>query len=426
MNALALTTLLLGLVVGLVVGYFLAARQSAGQQRFLLGRVRELESARESDHDLAMSLAPLTSSLARVERRVEGMEKERAAQVGALSAQIGAVQAAGEALNRQTSALAGALNSTTVRGSWGEVQLRRVVEHAGMLAQVDFDTQVSGTNDEGADVRPDAVVRLPGGKQVVVDAKAPMQAFLQAARQPAVDEDPAHAAKRRATAAAEHAKALRRHVDTLAAKRYWTAFTPTPEMVVCFVPGESFLAAACEADPALLEHAMGRKVVLATPSTLLALLRTVAAAWQQDALAAGARELLDVGKELYCRISGLSEQLTRLGRSLDRAVGDYNATLGTLERRVLVSARRMHGLGLDEAPLPEIPTLQTPTRRLTATEFVTPAPTEAQPPQETTAPSGGARPAIPDAASRQPEDSAFIPGQTALFEDSSPGASPRP
>lgn len=370
MSEVALITLLLGLVLGLAGGYWFGGRQGTTERRLLASRVRELESAREGEHDLAMSLAPLSSSLARVERQVEGMERERAAQVGALAAQIGAVQAAGEALQSQTAALAGALNAPTIRGSWGEVQLRRVVEHAGMLAQVDFETQVRGVNDEGAEIRPDAVVRLPGGKQVVVDAKAPMHAFLVAAGRASLGEDPRQAAERQVAAARDHAKALRRHVDELAAKRYWSAFTPAPEMVVCFVPGESFLSAACESDPALLEHAMQRRVVLATPSTLLALLRTVAAGWQQDALTANARELLTTGKELYGRISGLGDQLGRLGKSLDRAVSDYNATLGTLERRVLVSARRMHALGLDDAPIASPSPVTTSTRPLAATEFV--------------------------------------------------------
>ena len=273
-------------------------------------------------------------------------------------------------MQSQTAALAGALNAPTIRGSWGEVQLRRVVEHAGMLAQVDFETQVRGVNDEGAEIRPDAVVRLPGGKQVVVDAKAPMHAFLVAAGRASLGEDPRQAAERQAAAARDHAKALRRHVDELAAKRYWSAFTPAPEMVVCFVPGESFLSAACESDPALLEHAMRRRVVLATPSTLLALLRTVAAGWQQDALTTNARELLSTGKELYGRISGLGDQLGKLGKSLDRAVSDYNATLGTLERRVLVSARRMHALGLDDAPIASPSPVTASTRPLAAAEFV--------------------------------------------------------
>lgn len=415
MSLLALVTLLLGMIVGLLLGLWFGGRQGTGERMVLTSRIRELEEARDEDHDLAMTLAPLTSSLARVERQVEGMEKERTAQVSALATQLKAVHAAGESLRSQTAALAGALNAPTIRGSWGEVQLRRVVEHAGMLAQVDFDTQVTGVNDDGADVRPDAVVRLPGGKQVVIDAKAPMHAFLIAAQRVRQGEDPAEAAQRQRDAAADHARALRRHVDTLAAKRYWSAFTPAPEMVVCFVPGEAFLASACETDPALLEHAMGRKVVLATPSTLLALLRTVASAWQQDALTSNARDLLNVSKELYGRIGGLSDQLNRLGKSLDRSVSDYNAMLGTLERRVLVSARRMHALGLDDAPVHAPTPIESATRPLAAPELVvvedgaeSPAPPH-EPPHEPRPVSASANAPV------EARDAVHLPGQDVLF-----------
>jgi DNA recombination protein RmuC len=282
------------------------------------------------------------------------------------------VHASGEALRTQTTALAGALRSSGVRGRWGEVQLRRVVELAGMLARVDFDTQVVGTADDGRPVRPDAVVRLPGGKQVVVDAKAPMAAFLEAAQCARRGEPPEAVVARQSLAAARHAAALRSHVDALAAKRYWTAFTPTPELVVCFVPGEPFLAAACEEDPALLEHAMSSKVVLATPTTLLALLRTVALTWQQDALSGNARELFDLGRELHARLASLGGHLSRLGRSLDRSVHDYNAAVGTLETRVLVQARRMRDLDVTDTDLAAVAPVEVATRPLAAAELVLP------------------------------------------------------
>jgi DNA recombination protein RmuC len=246
------------------------------------------------------------------------------------------------------------------------VQLKRVVEHAGMLERVDFDVQVVGTNREGEQVRPDAVIRLPGGKQVVVDAKAPLAAFL------AVREGHGSAAgeRRMAAAAQEHSRALRGHVDALAAKQYWTAFEPTPEIVICFVPGESFLAAACEADPALLEHAMAKRVVLATPTTLLALLRTVALTWQQAALSDGARELFTLGRELHARLATLGEHTGKLGRTLGRAVEDYNKLVGTLEQRVLVSARRMGQLDLTDTEVPVVTALESLPRPLTAPELI--------------------------------------------------------
>jgi DNA recombination protein RmuC len=209
----------------------------------LRARAGELTAALHDreQHDAAM--APLTSTLSRVERQVAVLERDRVAQYAGLREQLSGLATTNEALRSQTAALAGALRSPNARGSWGEVQLRRVVEHAGMLARVDFTEQASAVTAAGRPVRPDLVVHLPGGKDVVVDAKAPMAAFLE----------------QRYDA---HAAALRRHVDVLAAKEYWTAFADSPELVVCFVPGEAFLAAACEADPSLMDAAMAKRVVL--------------------------------------------------------------------------------------------------------------------------------------------------------------------
>ena len=238
--------------------------------------------------------------------------------------------------------------------------------------------EVTGRTDSGATVRPDAVVRLPGGKSVVIDAKAPLAAFLEASQAERMGEAAGVAARRREVAATDHARALRAHVDSLAAKRYWTAFTPSPELVVCFVPGESFLAAACEADPALLEHAMARRVVLATPTTLLALLRTVALTWQQEALTGSAREVFELGRELYGRLAGLGGSVEKLGRTLHRAVEDYNAMVGGLERRVLVSARRLHDLEVTDTELAAPEPLESTVRPLTAVELLDDA-AEAEP-----------------------------------------------
>jgi DNA recombination protein RmuC len=212
-------------------------------------------------------------------------------------------------------------------------------------------------------VRPDLVVHLPGGKHVVVDAKAPLAAFLEASE---ASDDPG----RQAAAAAAHARALRGHVDVLAAKEYWTAFDPSPEVVVCFVPGEAFLAAACSADPALLEHAMSRRVVLATPTTLMALLRTVALTWQSEALSGSAKELFAVGRELYARLGTLGASTSKLGRTLQRAVEDYNAVVGTLEGRVLVTARRMRDLDVTDGELAPVEVLGAVPRPLTAAELI--------------------------------------------------------
>lgn len=372
-TALVVVALLAGLGLGWWAAATAATARRAGlaaERDLLARRVGDLEQRRDDEGGLALALAPLTSSLARMERQVGAVERDRVEQFGRLDEQLSAVTASGEALRAQTASLAGALRSPNVRGAWGEVQLRRVVEHAGMLPRVDFDLQVPGTTADGTSVRPDAVIRLPGGKNVVVDAKAPLAAFLEAAAAVRPEETAQTASARQARASQAHAAALRGHVDTLAAKAYWTAFTPTPEVVVCFVPGESFLAAACEADPALLEHALARKVVLATPTTLMALLRTVALTWQQDAVSGSARELLETGRELYARLSTLGGHVGRLGRSLHRSVEDYNAVVGTLERRVLVTARRMSDLGLTDTPLAGGEPVESVPRPLTSAELV--------------------------------------------------------
>jgi DNA recombination protein RmuC len=349
------SALLLGLAAGAGLSWVILAATwrervaRAGIESALLReRITDLEGAAAQDRELAATLSPLAGSLHRVEQQVRALERDRAEQLSRLGEQI-------ETVRSQTSALAGALRAPTSRGAWGEVQLRRVVEHAGMLHRVDFEVQVPARSPDGESLRPDLVVRLPGGKHVVVDAKAPLAAFLEASEHPG-DE------ARREQAALAHARALRSHVDALAAKEYWRAFDPCPELVICFVPGEAFLASACTADPGLLEHAMARRVVLATPTTLLALLRTVALTWQSEALTGSAREVFALGRELYARLATLGGHTTRLGRSLERAVEDYNALVGTLERRVLVSARRLHELDLTEAELAE-PTPLTLTRR---------------------------------------------------------------
>lgn len=384
-EALSLLVMLLALLAGAAVGAVAAWQVSQGRARLdrahlsaerdlLAARVEQLEEQLTSEHEeereLAAVLAPVSSSVARIERQVAQLERDRAEQYGRLGAQLQQVAASGEALRHQTESLAGALRSPNVRGAWGEVQLRRVVEHAGMLERVDFDVQAVGTNAEGEQVRPDAVIHLPGGKNVVVDAKAPLAAFLNA--RDGLAPGAVMGERRAAAAATEHARALRSHVDALAGKQYWTAFQPAPEIVICFVPGESFLASACEADPALLEHAMGRKVVLATPTTLLALLRTVAITWQQAALSDGARELFTIGRELHGRLATLGEHTGKLGRTLARAVDDYNKVVGTLETRVLVSARRMGALDLTDVTVPDVPVVENLPRPLTAPELVIP------------------------------------------------------
>ncbi|WP_432515210.1 DNA recombination protein RmuC [Kineococcus sp. SYSU DK001] len=368
-----LTGLLLGLLAGVVAGVLLARwvqRTRTGpettalrtERDLLRARVGELEDRVRAGHELTATVTPVAATLQRVEAQVAALERDRVQQYARLTEQLRTVAEGTDALRDQTATLAGALRASSSRGSWGEVQLRRVVEHAGMLDRVDFAEQSSLTTRAGRAVRPDLVVNLPGGKHVVVDAKAPLAAFLRAGEAPDDGE------RRRELLA--HARAVRGHVDGLAAKEYPSAVEDSPDVVVCFVPGEAFLAAACQADPALLEHAMSRRVVLATPTTLLALLRTVALTWQQDAVAGNARELFEVGRELYERLGTLGGHTASLGRTLHRAVEDYNRFVGTLERRVLVSARRIRDLDLADDELPVLQPVDDAVRPLTAPELL--------------------------------------------------------
>ncbi|HET8599212.1 MAG TPA: DNA recombination protein RmuC [Segeticoccus sp.] len=366
--------LLIAAVVGLVVGAlatWVVCRALTGSHEVRLAaerdllrqRVQDLERATDDEVTVATALVPLREALTRVERQVGTLERDRAEQFGQLGERLTEVTSATSALRTQTATLASSLNSTTIRGAWGEVQLRRVLEHAGLLARCDFDEQVSAVSVHDQAVRPDVVVRLPGGKCLVVDAKAPMTAFLQA------QADGVEPARQQELLRA-HATSLRGHVDTLADKAYWSAFSSTPEMVVCFVPGEAILATALDADPSLFDHAMSRKVVLASPATLLAMLRSVAFTWQQEALTANALQLLDLGKELYARLGTLGKHAARMGGSLRRSVEAYNQLVGALESRVLVTARRMNELELEPEALEAVPPVEVAPRPLTAAELV--------------------------------------------------------
>ena len=366
--------LLAGLVVGLVLGGFIAflwvrgsllSRASAAEaERDLLrARLEDLELARAESADAAALLAPLRDTIGRVERQVGALERDRVEQFGELGERLTAVSRSTESLRSETATLATALSASSVRGAWGEVQLRRVLELSGLLARCDFDEQVTRTSRHGATVRPDAVINLPGGRHVVVDSKAPMSHFLQAQAETV-------GAQERAELLGAHATALRRHVDSLAGKAYWSAFTRSPEVVVCFVPGEAILGAALADDPGLYEHALGRKVVLASPGTLFAVLRTIGAVWQQDALEQSARDLLALGQDLHVRLSTLGTHVTSMGQSLARSVEHYNRFVGTLESRVLVTARRLHELGIAQEPGAGLDPLECAPRPLSAPELL--------------------------------------------------------
>ena|GEM_PF-51879 len=333
-----------------------------------LSAIGELESRKNAVEQL---VAPLRDTLARVEGQLREAESARRESHAALAEQVKTAIAASDQLKAQTQALVTALRRPEARGRWGEMQLRRVAEIAGMSPHCDFSEQVSvpgpsGDGDQGDGLlRPDMVVHLAGDKNIVVDAKVSLAAYLEAAE--ADDE-----AEREARLAA-HARHLRDHVNRLANKAYWTRLGPAPEFVVLFIPGEAFLAPALERDPGLLEHAMARRVHIATPTTLISLLRTAQYAWQQQQqLSANARAVFDLGNELYERLSVLGGHVQAVGRSLTGAVTAFNKAVGSLEGRVLVTARRLSELGITSGELAAPSAAEVTVRSLTAPEFTAP------------------------------------------------------
>ncbi len=339
-----LLALLAALLAGLALGLSVASVRTSAVRASLHASELALERTRAGDADLALRqqgvdavVGPLRDQLGKVEHQLRVLETERARQLGQLSAQVGQVREGSERLGRETAALVTALRRPQARGQWGELQLRRVVEHAGMLDRCDFDEQVQVRGEHGA-LRPDLVVRLPGGRCVVVDAKVTLAAYLEAAE---TDDE-----RVRGERTAAHARHLRAHVDRLADKAYWAQLPSAPEFVVLFLPGEAFLGPALEADPALLEHAYARGVHVATPTTLITLLRAVAHGWRTASLAEDAQAVLEAGRAVHGRLATLAGHVDKLGRSLNASVAAYNATVGSLERSLLPTARRMADLGV--------------------------------------------------------------------------------
>jgi DNA recombination protein RmuC len=338
----------------------------------------ELETRRAAVEHL---VEPLKETLARLEAQLRESDSARRASHAALAEQVNLTRHSAEQLRDQTQALVTALRRPEARGRWGELQLRRVVELAGMSAHCDFEEQVTVAGPDGP-LRPDMVVRLAGGKNIVVDSKVSLAAYLEAVE--ATDE-----AVRSARLDA-HARHLRDHVNRLADKAYWTVLSPSPEFVVLFIPGEAFLAPALERDPGLLEHAMARKVHIATPTTLVTMLRTAQYTWQQQALSENARAVFDLGRELHDRIAGFGRNMDKLGRALTSTVAAYNQTVGSLESRVLVSARRLAQLGVVDTELRSPGLVEEVARGLSAPELAAPGADEAA------LPAGAESPDIPD------------------------------
>lgn len=324
--------LLIGIALGGALGWFAAKAQSPA---------KNAEQPAPTPTAAAPELAAVKETLGELSSRLHTMDRDRASAYSALASQVQAITRTSIMLGDRTEKLLQALKSPQTRGRWGEIQLERVVELGGMVKHCDFDTQVSRTK-EGATVRPDMVIRLSGGRQIIVDAKVPFSSYLDALETPDPEE---HAGYLR-----RHAHQLRAHVMALSTKDYISAFDPSPEFVVLFVPADPFLDAALEVDPELLEYAFSRDIVIATPTTLFALLRTVALGWRHDDLDNKARRVQELGAELYTRLNTMATHYDRVGKQLGKTVEAYNATLGTMDSRVMVTARRLAEIDMPTAP----------------------------------------------------------------------------
>lgn len=329
-------------------------------------RLNETVERERTESKVLQALAPVRESLTDMQRKVTELETQRTAQHGELTQQLRTAVESEERLRSTAETLASALRSNSTRGVWGETQLRSVVEAAGLVERVDFDVQ-SSIHSEAGDGRPDMIIRLPGSKSIALDAKVPFNAYLEASQIPA--SATGVEAAQRESLMKQHVKAVRDHITTLGSKAYWTGLESSPELVIAFIPSESLVSSALEADPSIMEFAFSKRVALASPVTLWSVLKTVAFSWQQDVLTQEAKQLFDLSRTLYSRLGTTATHIEKLGRSLERTVKDYNGFVGSFERQVFPAARKLNALdeskviaaaeGIDESP-----------RELTAFELV--------------------------------------------------------
>lgn len=344
------------------------ARAGALDEQLALARRRdqEREERDKQESRVLQALAPVQESLRTMQSKVTELEAQRSQQHGQLAQQLRAATESEERLRSTAESLASALRSNSVRGVWGETQLRNVVEAAGLIERVDFDVQSSITSDAGAG-RPDMVIHLPGGKNIAVDAKVPFEAYLRASQIPvtATGEEGAQ----RETLMKQHVRLVRGHIDTLASKAYWAGLEASPELVIAFIPSESLVSSAMEADPGIMDYAFSKRVALASPVTLWSVLKTVAFSWQQDVLTADAKVLFDLSRELYGRLSTMAGHVEKLGRSIESTIKNYNGFVGSMERQVFPTARKLQRLD-ESTVLGPLEAIEEGPRELTAMELV--------------------------------------------------------
>jgi len=363
-----------GLAVWFVLRERVAAQRRVTDQAMSSFSSLSAQALREnSDSFLRLAqtqLEPIATTLKTFDEKTQALDQERQRAYGSLTQQVRSLAEGQEKLRAETGNLRTALRAPHVRGRWGEIQLRRVVELAGMLPHCDFREQATTRNADGGLLIPDLVVNLPGGKHVVVDAKAPLAAYLDSLE---AEDEPTRKAHLQV-----HARQVRDHIGKLAAKRYWQQFEPAPEFVVMFLPDETFFRVACEADPGLLELGPESGVIPSSPTTLIGLLKIFAYAWQQETIAQDAREIAGLGRELYERLGVFASHFAKVGRALDTAVGAYNQATGSLERRLLVTARKFEHHGAASGELGDVEPLEKSTIPLTASELTR---AEAVPPE---------------------------------------------